>query len=155
MKRSWTATPAVLQNKPTLVYCLHNPSLLAVKCGITHARSSRLQDFADRGWHVRRAYAFPTRDAAEAVERAVLRRVKQELGLRPYLSENRMRGTGGHTETFRARELPWESLDKIIRAELAKQGHPCQPLAAGKLPRRELQRPWRILSDTAWTLFNP
>jgi len=90
---------------PAVVYVLENPALRAVKVGITGGQY-RLDKFGQQGWTIVQTALFAAGAAASVIERAVLRRIRDEMGLTPFLTADHMRGVGGWTETFDASRLP-------------------------------------------------
>jgi hypothetical protein len=106
--------------KPAFLYVLHEPALGAVKIGIS-ADVGRLDKFSRRGWLLIGRIAFPTGAAAWAVERNVLRHIRQTLQFPAFLGAQQMTGVGGWTETTDAEALPphelW-TLARTIRGQL-------------------------------------
>lgn len=98
---------------------MHHPKLAAVKVGIT-GRPERIIRFERRGWSVEYIATFPTGAPAWPLEKAVLSRIRNGLGLSSYLASWQMQGTGGYTETFAAAELSPASLCFILDEEDAR-----------------------------------
>lgn len=83
---------------PALVYVLHHPRWCAVKVGITNMGTTRLADHRRDGWLVIRTQYFELGADAYDVEQAVLYRLRNEMGIAPFLDASHMR-YGGATET--------------------------------------------------------
>jgi hypothetical protein len=80
------------------VYVLHHPRWGAVKVGITNMGTTRLADHRRDGWLVIRTQYFELGADAYDVEQAVLYRLRNEMGVPPFLDAGHMRH-GGATET--------------------------------------------------------
>ncbi|MET7981677.1 MULTISPECIES: hypothetical protein [unclassified Streptomyces] len=89
---------------PALVYVLHQPHLNAVKIGITNIGTTRLAEHRRNGWSTVRTQYFAFGADAWDVEQTVLNRLRNELGIPPYLSADQMR-RGGATETADADQI--------------------------------------------------
>ncbi|MBB4981139.1 hypothetical protein ACFZCG_39370 [Streptomyces tanashiensis] len=70
----------------------------AVKIGITNIGTTRLADHRRDGWSIIKTQHFMFGSDAYDVEQAVLYRMRNELGIPPYLTADQMR-RGGATET--------------------------------------------------------
>jgi hypothetical protein len=101
---------------PAVLYLLHHPYLGAVKVGIT-GHAERILRFQRRGWIVQHTLLLSTGAAAWTLEQAVLRRIRDSLGLSYHLTPQQMRGIGGFTETFNATKLPPADLKSIVADE--------------------------------------
>lgn len=87
------------RNKRAYLYFIENVTLGARKIGIGNTSSRRLQVWNRLGWQTHYSFEGYGEDVLEC-ERALLRWVRDELGLPPYLGKEDMRGRGGQTETF-------------------------------------------------------
>jgi hypothetical protein len=101
---------------PAVLYLLHHPQLGAVKVGVT-GHMERILRFEQRGWNVQHALLLATGAAAWALERAVLSKIRGELGLPFFLTPQQMQGVGGFTETFQAIQLTPAHLRAIVDGE--------------------------------------
>ena len=95
---------------------MHHAGYGAVKVGITAADSDRIERFLRRGWTLAGSWRFTTGAQARDVERAVLRHLRVERGLRPHLAEQQTSGTGGSTETFAVEQLLPADLLRLVAA---------------------------------------
>ncbi|MEU6277080.1 hypothetical protein ABZ871_32450 [Streptomyces populi] len=93
---------------PTLVYVIAHSATHTGKVGITGLNSSRIAQHEGQGWHLQRAVLLTSRQAAEQVERSVIRELRAN-GMSARLSADRM-PQGGHTETV--------NLDEVSAADL-------------------------------------
>lgn len=105
--------------KSALVYVLEHLGLRAVKVGISSG-DKRPSGFGRYGWRWVSSTPFADGALALAVEQAVLRQIRQDLGLRHFLSAGQMHGLSGATETFQADQLPAETLCALVAAETRK-----------------------------------
>lgn len=83
---------------PAFVYVMHHSHMNAVKIGITNIGTTRLADHRRDGWSIIKTQHFMFGSDAYDVEQAVLYRMRNELGIPPYLTADQMR-RGGATET--------------------------------------------------------
>lgn len=88
------------QNKPGIYYFLRNPELAARKVGITNKDSDRLERFSRNGWKQVQLWHFQDGRIPLEVETRILRWLRGERKLPPFLSKEQMRGTGGWSETL-------------------------------------------------------
>lgn len=94
------------QTKPGITYFITNSSLQASKVGVTNvdSKKDRLQEFRDNGWRV--VYTVTNEGyICQALETRLLRWIRKELGLPPYLGKQEMPRTGGWSETFEAQAV--------------------------------------------------
>lgn len=80
---------------PAVVYVLHHEELGAVKVGITAADSDRIDRFTRKGWSTVHVMPFATGRQARDVEQAVLRHLRTERRLMPYLTLLELAGLRG------------------------------------------------------------
>jgi hypothetical protein len=92
---------------------LHHPSWNAVKIGITNMGTTRLADQRRTGWWVFNTQYFELGTDAYDVEQAVLRLLRNELGVPPFLCADQMR-RGGATETADADLISPGALWKLV-----------------------------------------
>jgi hypothetical protein len=104
---------------PALVYVLEHPRLRAVKVGFSSG-GKRPRRFGRHGWRWVSSTPFADGALALAVEQAVLRHIRKDLGLSHFLSAGQMHGMGGATETFRADLLSAEKLSALVADETRK-----------------------------------
>lgn len=100
---------------PAVLYVLHHARLEAVKVGITNVGTTRLRGFQQRGWIVVGTLPLETGAEALRIEQAVLRHIRKEMELPPYLTETEMDGMNGWTETTGAEALPPSKLWELVR----------------------------------------
>lgn len=87
------------------VYFLENKSLRSFKIGITNVGTNRLAQFQAAGWTVLNLELFENGSHALAVEGAIKRWWRVELGLPMWLGPEDMVRTSGWTETVHSEEL--------------------------------------------------
>jgi hypothetical protein len=90
------------QTKPALVYFIQNQKMGARKVGITNQgiRTDRLLAFAEHGWQEVAVVNIEDGVVARKVETAVLRWIRRDCGLPPYLGKQEMGRMAGWRETF-------------------------------------------------------
>ena len=99
---------------PAVVYVLHHPALHAVKVGISGG-DERVGRYIHNGWTLVKTAAFATGAAAWATEQAVLRHIREQMGLSHFLTAEQMGAQGGGwTETFDASSLPPSALWSMV-----------------------------------------
>jgi hypothetical protein len=118
---------------PAVVYVLHHTEFAAVKVDIIAADSDRVERFTRRGWALAGRRWFATGSQARDVEQAVLRHLRVERGLEPFLTDRQTPGTGGSTETFSTEDV---SPSAMLRLVAANSGAPTdvQPGGVVTLP---------------------
>jgi hypothetical protein len=89
------------QSKAGLFYFIENQKLGARKIGITNVdiRTDRLNAWNQRGWRTVKTYRGDGFTIL-TLETLVLRWVRKDLGLPPYLGQSEVGGIGGWSETF-------------------------------------------------------
>ncbi|MGW6421615.1 hypothetical protein ACWF82_02975 [Nocardia sp. NPDC055053] len=102
-------------------------SWAAHKIGVSGLKVSRdrLAHHQKYGWNVLATLHFSEGATAYAVEQSVLKRLRNEYGLQPYLSSAEM-PQGGATETVDAAEISLVELWKIVEDEAGKMRRPEQ-----------------------------
>lgn len=105
-------------NESAIVYVLENLQLSSVKIGITKASGNRLDLFAKAGWETVETYFFEQGHKARTVEKAVLKRIREDLRIPPHLTKADMAGMNGWTETVSANLLAVEAICSMIRLHL-------------------------------------
>ncbi|MEU5383597.1 hypothetical protein [Kitasatospora cineracea] len=105
-------------NSPSTVYVMTNPKLGAVKIGIggLQTRHSRIDLHTRHGWILDSTFETTDGTTAYLIEQAVLRHLKQELGLRHFLDAADM-PQGGRTETFDRSIVGADDLRRLVLAE--------------------------------------
>lgn len=105
-----------LSTTPGLLYLIEHREFFARKIGIanTQAKKNRVKEFLKAGWE----QIFELKDQNGQIildlETQVLRWIRQDLGLPPYLSRADMTSTGGASETFSADGISnYEVIQKI------------------------------------------
>lgn len=107
------------------LYLMTNEDLSAHKLGIANTiRSrgrSRISQHEKLGWKLYKQMDFEITDDAYVLEQKVLKWLRQELGLREYLSESEM-PQGGYSETVDAAEIDlvtiWEKVEELAKVKL-------------------------------------
>ncbi len=99
-------------NRAAQFYFIVHDQLRAGKVGITNieAREIRLKRHAVFGWRIVWEVTDESGHKIRDLERQVLRWIREDLGLPPYLGKQEMLKTGGWTETF--------SIDGLAREDL-------------------------------------
>jgi hypothetical protein len=100
------------------VYVLQHKGYRAGKVGITNEGAPRLRQHLSADWTVVATTHFEEGWRAVAVERAVLRLLRDE-GSAPFLPAQAMR-YGGHTETFNLHQRSVTSVAELITVESAR-----------------------------------
>ena len=87
-----------------ILYFIFHPELRARKIGVTNSilGAGRLKRFAEKGWTVLEVWDSEHGIVPLAAETRLLRWIRLDIGLPPYLSRDEMPGTGGWSETFSA-----------------------------------------------------
>jgi len=88
--------------RPGIFYFIQHPIFLASKVGITNLgrNSDRLASWQKTGWYVVKTIEFERGLSALNLETRVLRWIRKEIGLNPYLSAAELSPLGGWSETF-------------------------------------------------------
>jgi hypothetical protein len=108
------------QSKPGILYFLRHPELRARKVGITNTDSKRLQRLEREGWVVLGLWTHENGLIPLNTETLVLRWLRQDLMLPPYLSKELMRSTGGWSETFSDSEPSDSVVHEFIELQIRK-----------------------------------
>lgn len=111
-------TPAgYTANQPGYFYAIRNPSLKAKKVGITNSPvgTGRLSSFEKSGWQIIRVWSSDDGLVAQAAETRVLRWIRQDKFLPPYLAASEMPRTGGWSETFSDEGIPDKELVEVCQ----------------------------------------
>lgn len=103
---------------PGHVYVLLNTRLGTVKIGIYGKRAlrSRTSIMRPDGWETFKVLACITGEEALRIEQAVLRHLRVDRGLRPFLTNDQMPQNGA-TETFDAEQISAGELWELVEAE--------------------------------------
>ncbi len=88
------------RSSSAILYFIENHEIGAKKIGIANSNSNRLSKFESCGWKVKQVWESSIGSIPLAVETEVLRWIRRELKLPPYLGEAEMEGMGGWSETF-------------------------------------------------------
>ncbi len=88
------------QSSASLFYFIQNNSLAARKVGIANKTSQRLSQWKSKGWTV--LYSAESENGTEILEleTTILRWIRKDLGLPPYLGDKELGAIGGWSETF-------------------------------------------------------
>lgn len=93
-------------NRPAKLYFIENQELRARKIGITNieAREKRLTKFSANGWDIIFTLDYIVGHNILALEKSVLRWIRNDLGLPQFLGPEDLSQTAGWTETFSIEE---------------------------------------------------
>lgn len=103
-----------------ILYYIHHPVMLASKVGITNLdnRHSRLEGFAKEGWELIQRWDDPNGMIVLETETQILRWLRKDLGLSPFLSAKEVGKLGGWSETFATDGVSSQVVIEKIRAVL-------------------------------------
>jgi hypothetical protein len=110
---------AINLDKPGFIYLIHNELLMANKIGIggCESKTNRIDQHRKAGWVLYKRMELNTASRAFSVEQEVLRWLRNDLSLPPFVSAEEMR-QGGHTETFDASEIAlstvWDYVCQVV-----------------------------------------
>ena len=103
--------------KPGIFYIITNKNLGAHKVGVTRIEVSRMATHQKHGWETYKTVTFDLGANAHKVEQQVLKWLRDELKLPPYLSHHEM-PQAGWTETVSAEEIElltiWEKVQLLL-----------------------------------------
>jgi DNA-directed RNA polymerase subunit M/transcription elongation factor TFIIS len=111
------ATKGIDFNIPAYLYFLHHEEYGAHKVGIGNSgdrKNDRIKRFQKYGWKLYRKWEFESGAEAHNFEQKILRHLRKELKMPPYLTLDLMKETGGHSETVDANEITFLKLEKLI-----------------------------------------
>lgn len=112
-------------SKPGYVYFLRHKSYASFKVGITNVGTTRLALFQEDGWEILNLELFEDGAQALAVETAIKRWWRKDLGLPAWVSPEMMARTGGWSETISEYELsPFEVIQRIKAEARARRQNP-------------------------------
>jgi hypothetical protein len=121
---STCAIRGITLTEPAYFYVIKHDQMGALKVGIGNPSSvpDRIKSYLKKDWILLRKYDFPTGIKAERLETKVLKWIRKDLGLQPYLSRQVLRN--GHTETADLSEIDlsnlYEKIDNLITKGLRK-----------------------------------
>jgi hypothetical protein len=121
---STCAVRGITLTEPAYFYVIKHDRMGALKVGIGNPSSvpDRIKSYLNKDWILLRKYDFPTGIKAERLESKVLKWIRKDLGLQPYLSRQVLRN--GHTETADLNEIDlsnlYERIDNLIAKGLRK-----------------------------------
>jgi hypothetical protein len=107
---------------PAFIYLISNDELDSHKIGISgeYAKEDRLNDHAKNGWKLYKKKTFQSADQAYEIEQEVLRWLRVDRGLPPFLSLDEM-PQRGWTETVDASaiDLPtiWAKVEELSKVK--------------------------------------
>jgi hypothetical protein len=89
-------------SQPGIFYFIKNSRLRARKVGITNqnVKTKRLSNFGSNGWEVITTITHDDGLLVKELETLMLRWIRKDLGLPPFLASQDMGTYGGHSETF-------------------------------------------------------
>lgn len=100
---------------PGTLYVLEHEGLGAIKVGVTGQSSGRIEKFEKANWVVVHRANFPLGETAFKIEQRVLRALRKDLSLTPFLRPEDMAGMGGYSETFDKNKATRELVLNIIK----------------------------------------
>jgi hypothetical protein len=105
---------------PGLFYYLTNDSLGASKIGITNinTKKQRVADFQKSGWRVNKTWQDQNGLVILNLETKMLRWIRKEIGVPPFLSPSEMGRQGGWSETFSTEAVEKSEVLKKVESEL-------------------------------------
>lgn len=98
------------QSSPAVFYFIENTHLRARKIGISNESSDRLELWVKKGWTVIWTYGSSDGKVVMDLETKVLRWIRKELGLPPFLGSEELGAIGGWSETFSIEGVPNEEV---------------------------------------------
>ena len=105
-------------NEIANIYLITHPLLLSHKIGISNPSVKLYDDRISRhkknGWEVHRIWTLPNGKIAEEIETKVLKILRNDFKLLPFLSKKDM-PHDGHTETFSADGISLIKAEKIVK----------------------------------------
>jgi hypothetical protein len=92
----------------------------ALKVGIGNPSSipDRIKSYLKKDWILLKRYDFSTGVKAELLETKILKWIRKDLGLKPYLSKDVLKN--GHTETADLNEIDLLVLYELIEKHIRK-----------------------------------
>jgi len=105
---------------PAYIYLITHDELGSHKIGISgvHAKEDRIKDHAKNGWKLYKRKTFESADQTYEVEQEVLRWLREDRGLPPFLSLSEM-PQRGWTETVEASEIDlptiWAKVEELSK----------------------------------------
>lgn len=111
-------------SKPGIVYFIEHQAFGAQKVGITNGTSKqrdRLAEFQRDGWSINKTWAHDDGRVIQNVETMILRWIRVENKLPPFLAPEDMLKTGGASETFSGDAIPAIQIIERIDAEFIEQ----------------------------------
>lgn len=88
------------QSSPSVFYFIQNQALATRKVGIANVASQRLDKWVSKGWTV--IFSIESKSGTQVLEleTQILRWIRKDLGLPPYLGAMELGAIGGWSETF-------------------------------------------------------
>jgi recombinational DNA repair protein (RecF pathway) len=105
---------------PAYIYLINHEELDSHKIGISgmYSKEDRLKDHAKNGWKLYKRKTFESADQAYEIEQEILRWLREDKGLPPFLSLSEM-PQRGWTETVNASEIDlptiWAKVEELSR----------------------------------------
>jgi hypothetical protein len=121
---STCAVRGITLTEPAYFYVIKHDRMGALKVGIGNPSSipDRIQSYLKKDWILLKKYDFSTGVKAELLETKILKWIRKDLGLRPYLTRDLLKN--GHTETADLNEIDlsilYDVIDKQIKNGLRK-----------------------------------
>jgi hypothetical protein len=105
--------------KPGWFYFIENPELKARKVGISNYKTKRVESY-EKGWKVVRVWDDDNGLLILNLETNILRWLRRDLGLPPYLGQVDMGKAGGASETFAEEGISNDEVVSKIETEFAE-----------------------------------
>jgi hypothetical protein len=117
---STCADKGISLTEPSYLYVMQHDEMGALKIGIGNQSSKpdRISQHTRLGWKLLKKYEFSTGQKAEILETKILKWIRKDLKLGPYLSKDTMKN--GHTETTDLDEIDLPSLYRKIDETIEK-----------------------------------
>jgi len=117
---STCAVRGITLTEPAYFYVIKHDRMGALKVGIGNPSSipDRIQSYLKKDWILLKKYDFSTGVKAELLETKILKWIRKDLGLRPYLTRDVLRN--GHTETADLNEIDLSILYEVIDTHIKK-----------------------------------
>jgi recombinational DNA repair protein (RecF pathway) len=107
---------------PAYIYLINHEELGSHKIGISgmHSKEDRLKDHAKNGWKLYKKKTFESADQTYEIEQEILRWLREDRGLPPFLSSNEM-PQAGWTETVDGSEIDlptiWAKIEELSKRD--------------------------------------
>lgn len=107
------------QTSPSTFYFIENHALRARKVGIANKSSQRLAQWQAKGWEVLATHDSETGNDIRELETRILRWIRNDLGMPPFLGYEEIGRGGGWSETFSSFGVSNSRVLDMIKIHLA------------------------------------